>query len=363
MSAEAPGVIVSRKVEDRSVVAGVSTLRTPVSATGQAPRSSRHKALILMYHRVADSGVDPWSLCVAPDRFAQQLEVLKKHARPIRLQELGQALACGEVPDRAVAITFDDGYADNLHNAKPLLSRHAIPATVFVTTGYLDGQREFWWDEIERVLLAPGSLPPSLNMTIDGTDHRWDLGKPAHYSEAHWQRDLNWKASDDPPTSRHAVYIALWRLLQPLADTKRLKALDTLRGWARVTPALRPAHRALSIQELRAFAQDELIEIGAHSVTHPVLAGLPVVLQRHEILRSQGTLGEILGRSIESFAYPYGAYSLDTVTLIREAGFACACSTVARVVERDADPLQLPRVAAQNWDGDEFGRRLQEWLA
>ena len=69
------------------------------------------------------------------------------------------AVSGGDVPSAGVVVTFDDGYADNFHNAKPLLERYEIPATVFVTTGYLQDQREFWWDELERILLQPGTLP------------------------------------------------------------------------------------------------------------------------------------------------------------------------------------------------------------
>ncbi|HET9531812.1 MAG TPA: polysaccharide deacetylase family protein, partial [Blastocatellia bacterium] len=109
------------------------------------------RAVILMYHRVAEVRSDPWSLCVTPQHFAEHMEILRRHARPISLRELTGALREGSVPRRSVVVTFDDGYLDNLKNARPLLERYDIPATFFIATGYLGGEREFWWDELERM--------------------------------------------------------------------------------------------------------------------------------------------------------------------------------------------------------------------
>src|SRR5262249_15981713 len=103
------------------------------------------KALILMYHGVAEVGSDAWSLFVTPQHFAEDLEVLRKHGRPMRLRRLAQAFGNVSLASRSVVVTFDDGYANNLHNARPLLERYDIPATVFLTTGYLGREYEFWW--------------------------------------------------------------------------------------------------------------------------------------------------------------------------------------------------------------------------
>jgi peptidoglycan/xylan/chitin deacetylase (PgdA/CDA1 family) len=81
-----------------------------------------------------------------------------------------------------VVITFDDGYADNLHNAKPLLERYDIPATVFVTTGHIGHEREFWGDELDRLLLQPSTLPELLGLSINGSPYQWELGEVAHYT-------------------------------------------------------------------------------------------------------------------------------------------------------------------------------------
>ena len=115
--------------------------------------------LVLVYHRVAKPRSDPWSLAVTPERFAEHLEVLRRHAVPLRLQQLSRALAKGAtLPGRAVVVTFDDGYADNLHNAKPLLERHDVPATIFLPSGFIGSEDGFWWDELDRLLSTPGKV-------------------------------------------------------------------------------------------------------------------------------------------------------------------------------------------------------------
>ena len=124
--------------------------------------------IILMYHRVADETCDPWGLCVAPRHFEQQMEVLRKSFSVTPICQLAVFLAEGKVPRGSVAITFDDGYADNVHAAKTILERHELPATLFVVSKYVGGQIEFWWDELDRLLLQPGTLPDRFELNIGG---------------------------------------------------------------------------------------------------------------------------------------------------------------------------------------------------
>lgn len=316
-----------------------------------------------MYHRVAEIASDPWSLCVAPAHFAEHLEVLQKISHPLGLRSLSRSLQDGCIADLSVALTFDDGYADNLHNAKPLLERYGIPATVFLASGYIGGRREFWWDELDRLLLQPGTLPEVLRLNINGTPQEWELRKAACYPEDLWARHCSWRASEDPPTARHALYLTLWRLLQPLSESERLDVLEELIAWSRTEAGIRSKHRPLSIEEIVALERGNLVEIGSHTVTHPLLNKLSAARQRDEVQRSKAVLEEILGHPVGSFAYPYGAYKTETVAVVRESGFHCACSTVAGVVEQRTDRFQLPRVQVENWDGEEFNRRLCAWLA
>jgi peptidoglycan/xylan/chitin deacetylase (PgdA/CDA1 family) len=323
-------------------------------------------ALILLYHRVAEVRPDPWSLCVTPDHFAAQMEILRQYARPMQLRQLPQALADGHLPRRSVVVTFDDGYADNLSLAKPLLERYEIPATVFLITGHIGQAREFWWDELERLLLQPGTLPEALALRINGRAYQWQLGEAAQYSAEEARHHQHWLAwGEGAPTPRHALYGALWKLLQRRPEGARRTVLDALLAWAGAEPVGRPTHRSLSLAETCSLAHGNLIEVGAHTVTHSALAALPVAAQRHEVERSKACLEEVLGQAITSFSYPYGQrcdYTPATVAIVQQAGFACACSNFAGVVGRGTDRFQLPRVNVQDCDGETFARQLSSWF-
>ena len=104
------------------------------------------------------------------------------------------------------------------------------------------------------------------------------------------------------------------------------------------------------------------MEVGAHTVTHPTLSTLPVTLQHDEILESKVRLEQILGRQVHSFSYPHGDLSAETATIVRDAGFTCACSSSAGIVRRSTDRFRLPRVPVADWDGQEFTRRLSRWF-
>jgi peptidoglycan/xylan/chitin deacetylase (PgdA/CDA1 family) len=144
--------------------------------------------VILLYHRVTELTTDPQLLAVTPQHFAEQLDVLRRLAVPVKLADLVTGTAAAR---DAIAVTFDDGYADNLLEAVPRLRQFDTPATVYVATGTLDTRREFFWDELERIFLQPGVLPTEL--TIEST--RFELGADAEYSPYVSERHRNWDAT------------------------------------------------------------------------------------------------------------------------------------------------------------------------
>jgi peptidoglycan/xylan/chitin deacetylase (PgdA/CDA1 family) len=320
-------------------------------------------ALILMYHRVAELENDPHLLAVTPAHFAAQLEVIHRNASPVSLQQVAAWLQLGNVPNRAVVITFDDGYADNFHEARPLLERYEIPATVFVTADQVGNRREFWWDELDRLLLQPGALPNRLELSLNGNTQTWDLGSAAEYSESAYRRDRAWHIErEDAPTVRHHLFLWLFDQLIIMPDNERRLVLEKLRLWAAAEPTARPTHQKLTSDEVVCLAAGGLVEIGAHTVTHPQLATLPADEQRREIQQSRECLETVLQRPVISFAFPHGSTTPETVSILQETGFSCACTSTADAVWCSTNPLQLPRVGVRDWDGDFFARWLKWWL-
>jgi peptidoglycan/xylan/chitin deacetylase (PgdA/CDA1 family) len=320
-------------------------------------------ALILMYHRVAEVNSDPWSLSVTPQHFSEHLEVLRHYGNPLQLQQLVNRLDDRQAIDRAVVITFDDGYADNFIHAKPILEQHDIPATAFVTTGGIDQIHEFWWDELDRLLFQPGDLPDLLQLKIQGQPYQWELGAAKHYSKADAQRDRYWKMEKaEDPTPRHALYRSLYGHLRFLSDFERTEQLDEIRCWANAAPLGRPSHRTLSKAEILTLASEELIEIGAHTVTHPFLAQLSIAVQQDEIRHSKASLEQLLKHPVKSFSYPNGSYTSETITAVEAAGFHYACCSIADRVHSKSNRFLLPRVVVSDCDGETFARWISQYF-
>ncbi|MFQ4139742.1 polysaccharide deacetylase family protein [Nodosilinea sp. PGN35] len=330
--------------------------------TDRVRMRSTAKAAILMYHRIADSDLDPWRLSVSPQHFAEHLEVVCQWAQPLSLQQLAAAQRAGNVPPRAVAITFDDGYANNLHNAKPLLEQYSVPATVFVTSGTLDAEREPWWDELEQVLLQPGPLPDTLSLTIGGSPRHWQLGKAAYYSEADRKSDHHLQAWHGRPNSRLEFYYSVWSALKVLPAQQRQELQDEILAWANACPYARETCRTLTRSELLNLEQGGLVEIGAHTVTHPSLPAHSLTAQRQEIGRSKQDLEACLKHPVTSFAYPFGDFDRNSLKAVQENGFSQACSTVQQPVWQGCDRFQLPRFEVQNWPRETFQQKLNTWL-
>ena len=339
-------------------------LPQPIRRAGRwAKQQINPRGMILMYHRIAEERTDPWNLCVTPENFRQQLEVLRSSGlNVIHLHELAASLSSGRVPKRSVVLTFDDGYLDNLENGRPLLERYGIPATVFVASGYLASEGEFWWDAMERVLLTPGTLPEMLEVEVDGERKSWELNGDANWTEEDADRQRDWKPYAPPHTARQRVYQELRELVLRTSPAERERVIAELLQWAGISPTARPERAILDEEGLRRLAADDLIDIGGHSISHPELANLTVAEQDHELRTSKDRLEHVLGRKVTALAYPHGSCSADTKRLAEENGYAFACGTQRRPVQRDADRYELPRIGVRNVPGAEFKAMLAEFL-
>jgi peptidoglycan/xylan/chitin deacetylase (PgdA/CDA1 family) len=270
------------------------------------------------------------------------------------------------VPNGAIVVTFDDGYVDNLLCAKSLLEKYETPATVFVTTGYVNQRREFWWDVLERLLLLSPSLPDRLRTTVKGQVHEWVMGRWAQLSPEDARTYEEWNVGlRETPTARHQAYRDLHRLLCPLRHDEREAILEDLSGQVKANEGCLPESRALSRDELCELSHDELVEIGSHTVTHSLLAEQTFETQRYEVTESKQQLETILGRPVTSFSYPYGGrgdIGEKAMNLVRDAGYEIACTSFALPVTRRSDPFFLPRLIVRDWNGEEFAGVLHRFF-
>lgn len=271
----------------------------------------RDGVAILGYHRL-HAAPDPLYLSVDPRRFEQHLQAIARIGTPLALRDVASALAMGHVPRRAVVLTFDDGYADNLHVALPLLERYGMPATIFVTTGNYGG--EFWWDRLARMAAA---IPGDLEATAARLERLDDDSREAALQELE-QRHAPWGG--------------------------------------------KPLHRALTESELEQLASSPLIEIGAHTESHQVLTSLPPELQRDEIAGCRMKLEALLGRPVLAFSYPHGALTPAVAERVAAAGYTVACCSRVDVAARGSSAFMLPRLWVTDCEGAAFERWLRGWV-
>jgi peptidoglycan/xylan/chitin deacetylase (PgdA/CDA1 family) len=263
-----------------------------------SPAQLTRGASILFYHRVVDGPRS--SLTISPQRFAQQMAFVSRHYRLIGLPELVGRLEQGQAPpQRSMVVTFDDGYRDNLTTAAPILTRLGVPATLFVATDPQEHQRPFWWDILSL-------------------------------------------AGDEAAERR--------LMLKRLPDEERRAAIAEVEATlpaALLAQTLR--ERYLSWEELRAWRRLGLT-VGAHTVTHPILARQAPALAQAEMAASRATLERELAEPIDLFAYPNGEpqdFSEANVRSLIAEGFRAACTTSAGFNSAQTSRYHLRRIAGQ----------------
>lgn len=317
---------------------------------------------ILLYHRVAEEAVDPCALCVAPKHLAEHLQAIRDLNLPVR--PLSQVLSRKRGARAAVALTFDDGYLDSLICAKPILERFGAPATFFVTTGAYGRTREFWWDELERMVLLSRTLASSLTLNVNGAAHTWKLGDGRFGNHLPPDHSVNWRVWEPARNERQRLYGSLHALLAGLPFCDQEDCLDQLRRWAGADEAPRNNRLCISLGQIADLAAGNLFEIGAHTVNHPRLAALHPAHQRDEILENRACLEEIVGHRVEAFAYPYGGptdFTSHTEAIVRDSGFARACVGTNGIASSSSPTFRLPRYRVENCNGDRFSEYLRSF--
>ncbi len=294
----------------------------------------KHGLNILIYHRVLPAADPLFPGEVTAERFEWQMRLLSRHFNVLPLQEAVSRLASGTLPRAAAAITFDDGYADNLTVALPILQRYRLPATVFVATAYLDGG--IMWND--RVIHAMRTVPAGrLDLQSCG------LG-------VHEVGDL---------MSRQAAIRDLLGKLKYLEWQAREDRVNQLVGTLGITL---PADMMLTTPQLKQLAAAKGVDIGGHTRTHPILSRLDAAAARAEIADGRAELETIVGYRPRLFAYPNGGpnqdYAAEHAAIVRELGFDAAVSTAWGAARPGADLFQLPRFTPWDLQPLRFSLRL-----
>ncbi|MEF8717665.1 MAG: polysaccharide deacetylase family protein [Candidatus Accumulibacter necessarius] len=274
---------------------------------------------ILIYHRVharADT--------VFPDeqdavRFERLMRFVARSFTVMTLSRAVSALQRGDLPPRALVVTFDDGYADNAEVALPILQRCGLAATFFVSTGFLDGGR-MWNDSVIEIVRA------CRHGAIDLEDFGFGRCSLAGLAE---RRAVIGRLLP------HIKYLQVGEREDAIARLHKLSGLAEL-----------PDHLMMRSEQVRQLHQAGM-EIGAHTVQHPILTTLAPTEAEHEITAGRNRLQEIIDAPVDVFAYPNGKperdYDHSHVELLRRLGFAAAVSTAPGVARIGDDFLQLPR--------------------
>ena len=319
--------------------------------------------VILCYHRVFEPETDPYLLAVSPRNLREQLEVILRIARPLSLDQLSDSFSNRERLHRGIVLTFDDGYIDNLKNALPLLQEFGVPAAIYVATGYVGTDREFWWDDLERLILGPGDLPKILRLEINGRGREWDLGDDARYSTQKSSCNRFWNVlSAENRNPRQSLFADLHAALRPLPETFQQQVLQQLHDLTGAPQKARPFYRCMTASELKTLAAEPLITIGAHTVTHCDLDYRTKEEQQNEIAGSKQQLEKVIGRSVEHFSYPYGSFNEQSVAVCSENSFRSAVTCTEEPVGPSAQLHRLPRFLVRNRGGAEFEQQLKRYF-
>ena len=301
-----------------------------------SPKGAQARLSILIFHRVLS---EPDPLLPGEPDAASFDRLCAWVAEWFQVLSLDAAVAClkrGDLPARAMVITFDDGYADNHEVAMPILQRHGLVATFYVATGFLDGGR-MWNDTVIESVRA--CQLPALDVAHLGINGLAKL-----------------PLGDD--AQRRAAIRALLGSLKYRPVDERLQLVHQV-----VEAAGAPLRGGAMMRsdQVKALRQAGMT-IGAHTVSHPILLKLTAEQARREIDQSRQHLEAILGEPVRHFAYPNGVPGRDlsnaTAKLVRDMGFDSAVTTAWGAARLGADSFQLPRFTPWDRSRWKFGARL-----
>lgn len=293
--------------------------------------------IVLMYHEVAedDADIEAWTVVKKSD-FIRQMEYLAKYFNIVSLQDalnqINRPFTNGDGKPSAV-ITFDDGYAKNYQALLPIVKSMNIPVTIFVATKAVQDGKLYWYDRLINAL--QGCNPIELNLS------HLSLG---NYQINYCRGPENWREierllSDLKTLSPDIREDTVEKILKDLNDRQKMNVYPLL---------------SLAIQQLQKLAQCPLITIGAHSHCHNILTQLSDDEIRKSIKASKQLLETWIGRPVQYFAYPNGNYNDNVINILKESGFECALTTVAKPWDNHELPFTIPRFGVGRYDSIDY---------
>lgn len=295
------------------------------------------RLIVLIYHRVLDEP-DP----MRPDEidiatFSWQMDLLSEYFNVLSLDDAIVKLQANTLPHRAICITFDDGYADNYYNALPILLKRNLTACFFIATGYLNGGR-MWNDTIIESF-----------RTIDKKILSDELFNLQHFDF----------------TSTHNRAKASQEFIRDIKHMPITKKTAYVKYIESISPNL-PENLMLTDYQVKEL-HNRGMNIGAHTVSHPILLNLNATEIKHELSLSRDTLEQITGHPINFFAYPNGRVGSDYLPehtiIVKELGFKAAFTTHFGSINPKLDLWQLPRFRPWDKNITQFMMRLSYMFA
>jgi peptidoglycan/xylan/chitin deacetylase (PgdA/CDA1 family) len=275
----------------------------------------RRRPVILCIHRVVSED-DPFFPGIPREQFAAEVAYLARHHRVLPLAELVEAMLAGRpLPRGAVAITFDDGFADNFHLAYPILQRYGVPATIFLVFESIETGR-FPWPERVAYLLQRTQRT------------RLEISRPE-------PRVFSLRSQAE----KLAAFATLLRLLKTCETEVRRRAVDDLEAELSVGP---DQGMMLTWEQCQRMAQS-VVSFGSHTLTHPILPQTQAEEVKHEIATSKALIEARLGRRVRYFAYPNDEFSRAALDAVEGAGLEAAFAGDRYVAQASVDRFTIGR--------------------
>jgi peptidoglycan/xylan/chitin deacetylase (PgdA/CDA1 family) len=254
--------------------------------------------------------------------FEQHMAIIARNFHPVSLEDIYQAQVQGKpLPRRSVCVTFDDGFKDNLEIAAPIMEKHGVVGTIYVTTGLLKNEINPWFVRVRRAFhISTEKTYPGMEGTA------YDL---------------------DDPAGRRAGFLEASRLCATSTGEKQQDLVQKVEQYLSVAPL--DEYMMMTEEQVRQTAERGHI-IGSHTVAHPNMAHVPAAILQQELVESKAALDGLTGRSCHHFSYPRPIlsphYTEATGAAARAAGYVTAVTCTDGLVRPDDDLMAIKRISA-----------------